>query len=140
MARIIYAEDDEIPGNIVSDALIDAGHAVGWVTDGHEALRAMLFRPPHLAILDWDMPVMTGTMVLREMRTSPLLAGIPMMMLTAKGAQGDRDIAFYDGADDYLAKPFDPEELVFRLQALLSGAKRRTVVGPETLGSIRRSA
>ena len=74
MARIILAEDDELVGQIVVELLSKAGHAVGWLHDGEQALEAMKFRPPQLAILDQHMPNKSGGIVLREMRQAPHLA------------------------------------------------------------------
>ncbi|RKF21247.1 response regulator [Altericroceibacterium spongiae] len=125
MGRIIYAEDDEIVAQIVIDALMNAGHAVGWLQDGDEALRAMRFRPPDLAILDQNMPVMNGGMVLREMRVIESLVMVPVLMLTAIDAKQSQNIAFYEGADDYMTKPFDPDELVFRAEQLMDQKFRR---------------
>lgn len=120
MARIILAEDDDIVASIVTTALMDAGHAVGRLPNGREALKVIESRPPALAILDWDMPEMTGAEVLRSMRINPDLAHVPVLMLTA--FDGNEGIAYYDGVQDYMTKPFDPDELVVRVETLL---KRR---------------
>ena len=130
MGRIIYAEDDEIVGEIVTEVLMNAGHAVGWLKDGQEALTAMLRRPPHLVILDQNMPIMGGGEVLRGMRQHTDLAMTPVLMLTAIRGSADQDIAYFDGADDYLTKPFDPEELVFRAETLMRKKIRRTLAHP----------
>ncbi|WP_239805605.1 response regulator transcription factor [Croceicoccus hydrothermalis] len=126
MARIILAEDDEIVGEIVRDTLMDAGHAVGWCKDGRSALDAIRFRPPHLAILDQRMPEMSGIEVLRSMRISKELAMVPVLMLTAVRTDADQSIAYYDGADDYITKPCNMEQLLFRADRLIKGAMRRT--------------
>lgn len=124
MSRIIYAEDDELVGALVSNALMDAGHAVGWLPDGEKALMAMRRRTPDLVILDWDMPELSGEMVLRAMRIDLALACVPVLMLTGITDQGSQDIAYYDGADDYLTKPFEIDELIVRVEDLLRGKKR----------------
>ena len=124
MARIIFADDDELIGEIVSSALMDAGHAVGWVKDGNEVIPALKFRVPDLVILDQNMPTMTGTAVVREMRTNRAYFSVPILMLTAVSGTEDQNIAFYEGVDDYLTKPFEPEELIFRVEELLTAAKR----------------
>lgn len=126
MARIILAEDDELIGEIVVECLSRAGHAVGWLTDGREALAAMKFRAPHLAILDQRMVHMSGREVLRELRIDPNLVTVPVMMLTSVSGQSDQNIAYFDGADDYITKPFDPDELVVRAAWLIGGKMRRT--------------
>ena len=127
MARIILAEDDELAGNIVVELLMQAGHAVGWLRDGEQALQAMKFRPPQLVILDQHMPVKSGGIVLREMRMLPQLAMVPVLMLTAVCGEGDKKILYYEGADDYVTKPFDPDDLLFRAEALIDLKLRRTM-------------
>ena len=124
MARIIIADDDEIIATIVSDALFAAGHAVGWVKDGASALEVVRRRAPDLLILDCNMPVKSGIMVLRELRQSPQLYSLPVLMLTGRGSGSDEEIARYEGANDYLTKPFDPIELVDRVGELVAGRRR----------------
>lgn len=125
MGRIIIADDDELLGEIVSGILLSAGHGVGWLSNGRDALEAMRFRPPDLAILDWDMPGISGLSVLREMRNSPDLSMVPVIMLTAISGEGDQTIAFFDGADDYLTKPFDANELIDRAEWLMANNVKR---------------
>ena len=126
MARIILAEDDELIGEIVVECLSRAGHAVGWLTDGREALAAMKFRAPHLAILDQRMVHMSGREVLRELRLDAQLVAVPVMMLTAVCGESDQNIAYFDGADDYMTKPFDAADLVGRAEWLIAGNLHRT--------------
>lgn len=121
MARIIIAEDDDIVGEVARDALIDAGHGVGLVTDGVEALSVIRARKPDLVILDCNMPGMSGVLVLREMRGSADLCEIPVLMLTARTSRQDEDLARYAGANAYMKKPFDPEELAFKVEEILAG-------------------
>ena len=119
MARIILAEDDEIVAEIARDALMAAGHGIGVLSDGAAALRVIRERKPDLVILDCNMPELSGLLVLRQMRDSPELHAIPVLVLTARDSRRDEEIAFYEGADDYMRKPFEPEELVFRVEELL---------------------
>lgn len=119
MARIIMAEDDEIVGEVASEALIGAGHAVGLLNNGADALRVIRQRRPDLVILDCNMPEISGVLVLRKMRDMPELADMPVMMLTGRQSARDSEIAYFAGADDYMTKPFDPDELVFRVEELL---------------------
>lgn len=124
MARIILAEDDDIISDYVSDILKREGHSVAVLENGKAAVDAMRLRPPQLAILDMNMPVMNGLDTLREMRGDDRLARVPVLMLTAIGGQGSKDVAFYDGANDYLTKPFNPRELVFRAEKLMERARK----------------
>ena len=126
MARIILAEDDDLIGELVVECLSRAGHAVGWLTDGREALAAMKFRPPHLAILDQRMAHLTGNEVLREMRLDLRLVTVPVIMLTAVCGESDQNIAYFDGADDYITKPFAINDLVGRAEWLIAGKLHRT--------------
>jgi DNA-binding response OmpR family regulator len=124
MARIIIADDDEIVGEIARDALIAAGHGVGLLLDGKKALAVVKYKRPDLVILDCNMPELSGLLVLREMRKSRDLFDIPVMILTGRRSERDVELALFEGANDYLKKPFDPDELVFRVEELLAGRKR----------------
>lgn len=126
MGRIILADDDEIIGELVSDAFMAAGHAVGWLQDGKSALEVVRRRAPDLLILDCNMPGMSGVTVLRELRRSPELFDLPVLMLTGRQSDADEEILRFEGADDYLRKPFDPVELVGMAEALMVKAGRRT--------------
>jgi DNA-binding response OmpR family regulator len=130
MARIIMADDDEIVGELARDALIDAGHAVGLLDNGAEALRVIRARRPDLVILDCNMPEMSGLLVLRQMRDSADLSDTPVLILTGRQSDRDSEIAFYEGANDYMRKPFDPDELVFRVNELLERRRRGTATQP----------
>ena len=84
-------------------------------------------RRPDLVILDCNMPELSGVLVLRKMRDLAELADTPVLMLTGRQSARDSEIAYFAGADDYMTKPFDPDELVFRVEDLLkrkSAAKR----------------
>tara|TARA_R110000772_G_scaffold111558_4_gene215539 strand:- start:3457 stop:3849 length:393 start_codon:yes stop_codon:yes gene_type:complete len=119
MARIIYAEDDEIMGEIVRDALSSAGHVVGVVENGKAALKAISIKLPELVILDCSIPELSGIEVLRSIRLSRHLYDTPVLMLTARSSEKDVSLAAYAGADGYIKKPFDPEYLVFLAESLL---------------------
>lgn len=120
MARIILAEDDDIFAELVSDALIGAGHGVGVLDNGKDALAVIRARKPDVVVLDCNMPEASGITVLREMRKSPDMHAIPVLMLTGRRNASDVDIAYYEGASDYLKKPCDPSEVVFRVEELLA--------------------
>lgn len=123
MARIIIADDDSIVREIVRDALTEAGHVVGVVEDGSDALQAIKAKKPDLVILDCNMPEMNGLLVLREVRNTPDLYATPVLVLTGRQSPRDVDLAYNQGADDYMKKPFDPEELVFRVEELLANPR-----------------
>ena len=123
MARIIIADDDEITGEIARDALVANGHGAGLVTDGAEALRVVKARRPDLLVLDCSMPELSGMLVLRELRKLPEFYDLPVMMLTGRRSQQDVELAMFAGADEYVKKPFDPDEFVFRVEELLARRK-----------------
>jgi DNA-binding response OmpR family regulator len=119
MARIIMAEDDDIVAEVASEALGAAGHAVGVLANGQDALATIRARRPDLVILDCNMPGLSGLLVLRQMRDSQELFDTPVLVLTGRQSERDADLAYFEGADDYMRKPFDPDELVFRVGELL---------------------
>lgn len=122
MARIIIADDDEILGSIARDALIAAGHGAGLVTDGAEALRVIKARRPDLVILDCNMPGLSGVLLVQELRKLNDFALLPVMMLTGRRSSRDEELARFAGANEYMKKPFDPDELVFRVNEMLAKA------------------
>lgn len=122
MARIMVAEDDEIVGQIVVGALIAAGHGVGLLADGGSALAAIRAKRPDAVVLDSHLPVLAGPALVREMRRHPKTARIPVLMLTARSGSGDLTTALHAGVNDYMTKPFDPHEVVFRVEELLARA------------------
>ena len=119
MARIIMADDDDLICEIVSDALRAHGHAVGFLGNGDDAFKVLKARKPDLAILDCNMPGLTGLLLTRAIRDCPELWEMPILMLTGRTSKRDRDLAIYEGANAYMTKPFDPEELVFKVEELL---------------------
>ncbi len=126
MARIILVDDDPVIGDLVVNALLDAGHAIGWIADAATALNFMRHRPPHLAIIDCAMPGMSGVELLRTMRCDGALCHVPAIMLTARHSGRDEAIALGAGADDYLRKPVDFDLLAGRIEAALLRASART--------------
>lgn len=124
MARLILVDDDPVIGQLVADALLNAGHAIGWIEDGQGALDVMRTRPPHLAIVDCAMPGMSGVELVRAMRADGRLCHVPVLMLTARTSENDEALAYNAGADDYLRKPVDLDQLVGRVEAMLFQANK----------------
>lgn len=120
MAYIILADDDELVTEIASAALRGAGHVVGVVHNGGDAWKAIVAKRPDLVILDCNMPEASGLLVLREMRNRMDLADTPVMILTGRRSESDVTLAMYEGANDYVKKPFDADELVFRVEDVLN--------------------
>ncbi|UZK66677.1 response regulator transcription factor [Sphingomonas sp. M1-B02] len=120
MARIIYVEDDALMGDIVKDILTQAGHLIGVIGHGTLAFETVAFKKPELVILDCGVPGMDGVQILEQMRRIPAIYLTPVLMLTARSSRADIERAMAAGANDYLVKPFAPEELVRRVAAMLS--------------------
>lgn len=123
LARIIMADDDDIVAEAAIEALNAAGHAVGLLPDGKDMMKVIRARKPDLVILDCNMPEKSGILVLREMRSTTEFYDTPVLMLTGRLGERDVELAMFEGANDYMKKPFDPDELVFRVSELLK--KRR---------------
>lgn len=124
MARIIIADDDPIIVEIVREILESEGHIVGALDDGTRVREVLEAKLPDLLILDCSMPGKSGIEVLREVRGSELCRRIPVMMLTARSSRSDEEIAYYSGVDEYIAKPFDSQQLVLRVNAMLEHGTR----------------
>lgn len=120
MARVILVDDDPVIADLVVNAMLDAGHAIGWIPDAQNALRFMRHRPPQLAIVDCMMPGMSGVELVRAMRGDGAICHIPVIMLTARCSDSDEAIAYGAGADDYLHKPVDFDLLAGRIEAMLA--------------------
>lgn len=114
--RILLAEDDSLIGAPVQDALRAGGHAVDWVRDGGQADAALQSEPYDCVVLDLGLPTMDGLRVLRALRRRG--ASTPVLVLTARDSTADRVQGLDAGADDYLVKPFELDELAARLRAL----------------------
>jgi DNA-binding response OmpR family regulator len=124
MTAILIADDDPDIRDLVAFKLEQAGFDVVAVEDGLSALSATRADPPDLVVLDVMMPGMSGIDVCRELRASEATATLPIILLTARAQEGDVEVGFGAGADDYIVKPFSPRELVSRVEAVL--ARMRT--------------
>jgi sigma-B regulation protein RsbU (phosphoserine phosphatase) len=116
--RILIAEDDPVTRKVLEAMLIKMGHDVVVTCNGEEAWQAYLdINTPKLAIFDWIMPEMDGLELCRKIRNKPGELPIYIIMLTAKGQKQDIVEGLNNGADDYVTKPFNPDELNARVQA-----------------------
>ena len=120
--RILVVDDDRDIRKLVAELLRRAGHDVREAENGRAGLRALHASPPDLVLLDVSMPDLDGWQTLERIRD---LTDVPVLMLTARGDELERVRGLQAGADDYVTKPFDRQELVARVQALLRRAERR---------------
>src|SRR6185503_10521160 len=124
MHRILVVEDDRDIGELVCRYLVKAGFTAELVTSGAAGLSSIAASPPDLLVLDLMLPQVDGLEVCRSVRANEKTAGIPIIMLTARAEESERIVGLEIGADDYIAKPFSPNELVARVRALLRRAHR----------------
>ncbi len=116
---ILIVEDESGLAELLSYNLEKEGFRVATAGNGEEALLMAAEQQPHLILLDWMLPLMSGLEVCRQLRRNPKLREVPIIMLTARGEEADRVRGLNSGADDYIVKPFSPAELVARVRAVL---------------------
>jgi two-component system alkaline phosphatase synthesis response regulator PhoP len=135
--RVLIVEDDRDIADLVARYLHKAGFEVETLVSGRDALAALIRRPPDLLVLDLMLPHVSGLEICRAARANASTAALPIIMLTARAEEPDRISGLELGADDYLGKPFSPNELVARVRALLRRANRHPApAGPLTYGAI----
>jgi DNA-binding response OmpR family regulator len=122
VADVLVVDDDHTVREVVVSYLRAGGHRVIEVEDGESALAAMRARPADLVVLDLMLPGIDGLEVCRRLREA---GDVPVIMLTALGAETDRVMGLGLGADDYVTKPFSPRELVLRVDSVLRRAGQR---------------
>jgi DNA-binding response OmpR family regulator len=120
MARILIAEDEPDIRELVAFTLRFAGHEVTTTMNGEEALHKAGEIIPDLIMMDVRMPKMTGYDACRAMKADPKIKDIPVVFLSAKGQDAEIQVGLDAGAEEYLLKPFAPDQLVERVKAILS--------------------
>lgn len=138
MAHILVAEDEPSLRKLLEVIIGKEGYQVVTVSNGEEAWEAMGTQVPDLLVTDIMMAKMDGMELCRRIRASQDYHHVPILMLTAKDEQLDKYQGFREGADDYMTKPFDPVELVFRIQAHLRrvGAGQRPLQEQMKIGKL----
>ena len=135
MFRVLVAEDDKGIRALMEDALMDAGYEPLLACNGLEALEILETKHIDLIILDIMMPKLDGYELLKQIRETGM--DMPVLMVTAKQTLADKKKGFLLGADDYMVKPFEEEEMLLRVAALLRRAKilteRKLIVGSTEL-------
>jgi two-component system response regulator QseB len=130
--RLLLVEDDRMVGENIRDGLAQEGHAVDWVRDGAAAEAALRSQPYGAVLLDLGLPRRDGIEVLRGVRA--MRNDVPVLIITARDAVAERVRGLDAGADDYLVKPFDLDELAARVRALTRRAAGRSA------GTVRHGA
>ena len=120
MAKIVIAEDEPDIRELIAFTLRFAGYEVITGTNGEEGYELTKKERPDLAMFDVRMPKMTGYDACRVMKTNPALKDIPVVFLSAKGQDSEIQSGLDAGAEDYLLKPFAPDQLTQRVRAILS--------------------
>ena len=126
MARVLIVEDDRDIAALIAHYVEKAGNTAEIAADGGRALVLARDTPPDLIILDVMLPGLNGLDVCKALRAGPATSAVPIIMLTARGEESERIAGLDVGADDYVVKPFSPNELMARVRALL----RRTGARP----------
>jgi two-component system alkaline phosphatase synthesis response regulator PhoP len=124
--NLALVEDDPDLSTTLTIALERDGYRVARFATGREGLEGILENPPDLVILDLNLPDLDGLGVCRELRETPAVADLPIIILTARVTESDRVLGLDLGADDYITKPFSLRELRSRIRALL---RRRSLDG-----------
>ncbi len=120
--RILVVEDEAALSTLLEYNLEKAGFAVEIAATGEDAVTALAESPPDLVLLDWMLPHISGIELCRRIRRQPATRDLAVIMLTARGEEADRVRGLDTGADDYVTKPFSPNELIARVRALLRRA------------------
>jgi two-component system response regulator VicR len=119
MARIYVVDDSADVRHVVIYALMDEGHDILMIRDGEAAIEALISEPPDLVVLDLMLPGIDGFEILDQMRSWGIHDNTRTIVLTARASAEDRRRVMELGADDFVSKPFDPEELASRVKGLL---------------------
>jgi two-component system phosphate regulon response regulator PhoB len=128
-AQVLVVEDERDIAALVAYHLTREGYRVRTVGTGDDALEAIRNERPDLVVLDLMLPELSGYEILEEMRRRPEIEDVPVVVLTARREESDRIKGLELGADDYLTKPFSPQELVLRIGAVLRRVQAAPVAG-----------
>lgn len=130
--RLLVVDDDEDIRTFLQVTLELAGYEVVQATDGEDGVRQAIDERPDLVLMDVMMPKMDGITAVRRLRLDGRTSHLPIIVLTAKAQADDKVSGLAAGADDYITKPFDPDELVARVQSTLRRANEMRTVSPLT--------
>jgi two-component system, OmpR family, phosphate regulon response regulator PhoB len=119
VAAILIVEDERDIRELIAYNLERAGHETAHAGSGEEALDSVRAALPDLVVIDWMLPGMSGVELARRLKAAKRTEGLPIIMVTARGAEEDKLAGLELGADDYMTKPFSPKELIARVKAVL---------------------
>ncbi len=139
-SEVLVVEDEPDIRSLIVLNLTRDGFRCRTAATGFEALRTVKMSLPDLVVLDLMLPELDGLEVCRRLRQDPASASLPIIMLTAKTDEVDRILGLELGADDYVAKPFSPKELVARVRAVLRRTRQREVPHVSSSGPLRLDA
>ena len=120
---VLIVEDEAALVELLSYNLEKNGFRTSIARDGEEAILAIAETKPDLVLLDWMLPYVSGIEICRRLRRDPETRELPIILLTARGEEGDRIRGLDSGADDYIVKPFSPSELIARVKAVIRRAR-----------------
>ncbi len=130
--NLLVVEDDPDTSNLLKLYFTGHGFAVRIAARGEEAIQAARALPPDLVLLDFALPGMDGAQVCQRLRATPRTSHVPIIFLSEKTSQSDKRAGLSAGAQDYVTKPFDLEELRLRVQNLIGRADRDNLLDPRT--------
>jgi two-component system phosphate regulon response regulator PhoB len=133
---ILVVDDEPAIREMLCMALEAASFSVIQAENAQQAHAQIIDRHPNLVLLDWMMPGTSGLELLRRLRRDPLTETTPVIMLTAKAEEGGKVVGLDSGADDYVAKPFSPRELIARIKAVLRRVARDEIQEPIEVGEL----
>ncbi|MCP5286701.1 MAG: phosphate regulon transcriptional regulator PhoB [Burkholderiaceae bacterium] len=137
MSRVLVVEDEPAIAELVAIHLRHAGFEVALAADGDAAATSVDRVLPDLVLLDWMLPGTSGLALLKRWRAQARTRELPVIMLTARGEEVDRVAGLDGGADDYLAKPFSPSELMARIRAVLRRRAPEALDAAVDIGGLR---
>jgi two-component system phosphate regulon response regulator PhoB len=134
--RVLIVEDEDALAMLLQYNLESEGYSVARVARGDDAELELVESPPDLVVLDWMLPGLSGLEVCRRLRAREATKTLPVIMLTARGEEGERVRGLSIGADDYVVKPFSVPELMARVRALLRRARPERVASRLAAGDL----
>ena len=138
--RVLIVEDEAAIAELIAVNLRHNGFEPVWVEGGEAAQREIDSVLPVVILLDWMLPGSSGVQLAKQWRSHPRSKSVPILMLTARGAEGDKVQGLDAGADDYITKPFSPQELLARMRAVLRRRAPEQVGDSVSIGALQLDA